>query len=112
MNVAFDRAHQLGWASEQAADPVETHLRRAIEEVGYSVHDAIDLLRMWRDFKRAAEPDLSQPAIWAAGCELADTRFRNEDLDVKVLAKSYRVMPRAIEEAADRIEDTLRERDS
>jgi hypothetical protein len=112
MNVAFDRAHQLGWASEQPADAVEGYLRKAIEEVGYSVHDTIDLIRMWRDFKEAAQPDLSQPAIWAAGCELADTRFRNEDLDVKVLAKSYRVMPRAIEEAADRIEATVRERDA
>ncbi|MEB3223389.1 MAG: hypothetical protein VKS61_15040 [Candidatus Sericytochromatia bacterium] len=112
MNVAFDRAQQLGWASAEAADSVEAHLRRAIDEVGYSVHDAIDLIRMWRDFKEAASPDLTQPAIWAAGCELADTRFRNEDLDVKVLAKSYRVMPRAIEEAADQIEATVRARDA
>lgn len=112
LTVAFDRAQNLGWAHTEAADAVEGHLRRAVEEVGYSVHDTIDLIRMWREFKEAAQPDMAQPAIWAAGCELADTRFRNEDLDVKVLSKSYRVMPRAIEEAADQIEATVRSRDA
>lgn len=112
LTLAFDRAQNLGWATPEAADAVEGHLRRAVDEVGYSVHDTIDLIRMWREFKESAQPDLSQPAIWAAGCELADTRFRNEDLDVKVLAKSYRVMPRAIEQAADQIEATMRSRDA
>jgi hypothetical protein len=108
--IAFEKAQGLGWASE-AADPVEALLRRAVEDVGYSVHDAIDLFRIWRDFKAQADPDLAQPAIWAAGVELADTRYRNEDLDPKVLAKSYGVMPRAIEAAADEIEAALKARD-
>ena len=109
--VAFEKAQGLGWASDEAADPVEALLRRAVEDVGYAVHDAIDLFRLWRDFKDQADPDLAQPAIWAAGVELADTRYRNEDLEVKVLAKSYGVMPRAIEAAADQIEAALRARD-
>ena len=109
--VAYDKAQGLGWAHEQAADPVEALLRRAVEDVGYAVHDAIDLFRLWRDFKDHADPDLAQPAIWAAGVELADTRYRNEDLEVKVLAKSYGVMPRAIEAAADEIEAALKARD-
>jgi hypothetical protein len=72
------------------------------------VHDTIDLFRLWRDFKAAADPDLSQPGIWAAGVELADSRYRNEDVDIKVLSKSYGVFPRAIEGAADQIDETLR----
>lgn len=111
LTIAFEKAQALGWASEEPADPVEALLRRAVEDVGYSVHDAIDLFRLWRDFKDQADPDLAQPAIWAAGVELADTRYRNEDLEVKVLAKSYGVMPRAIEAAADEIEAALRARD-
>lgn len=109
--VAFDKAQGLGWATPEAPDAVEALLRKSVEEVGYSVHDAIDLIRLWRDFKDQAEPDLAQPAIWAAGVELADTRYRNEDLEVKVLAKSYGVMPRAIEAAADEIEAALKARD-
>lgn len=111
LTMAFDKAQALGWAHAEAADPVEALLRRAVEDVGYAVHDAIDLFRLWRDFKDQADPDLAQPAIWAAGVELADTRYRNEDLDVKVLAKSYGVMPRAIEGAADAIEAALKARD-
>lgn len=110
LTMAFDKAQALGWSAD-AADPVEALMRRAVEDVGYAVHDAIDLFRLWRDFKDQADPDLSQPAIWAAGVELADTRYRNEDLDVKVLAKSYGVMPRAIEGAADAIEAALKARD-
>lgn len=105
---AFEKATHLGWAEALAPDPVEARLRAAIQEVGYSVHDAIDLFRLWRDFKGATDPDLSQPGIWAAGIELADGRYRNEDVDVKVLAKSYGVMPRAIEGAADQIDEALR----
>ncbi|MFN3432017.1 MAG: hypothetical protein ACK46X_18965, partial [Candidatus Sericytochromatia bacterium] len=62
----------------------------------------------WRDFKAAVDPDLSQPGIWAAGVELADSRYRNEDVDLKALSKSYGVFPRAIEGAADQIDETLR----
>ncbi|MEB3197473.1 MAG: hypothetical protein VKP62_09750 [Candidatus Sericytochromatia bacterium] len=111
MTVAFDKAAGLGFSAAPPGDAVEAHLRKAVLEVGYGVHDTIDLFRLWREFKAQAQPDLSQPAIWAAGLELADTRFRNEDLDVKVLAKSYRVMPRAIEQAADQIEQSLRAKD-
>lgn len=105
---AFEKASHLGWATGNAPDPVEARLRAAVQEVGYGVHDTIDLFRLWRDFKAAADPDLSQPAIWAAGVELADARYRNEDVDVKVLAKAYGVFPRAIEGAADQIDEALR----
>ncbi|MFP5503108.1 MAG: hypothetical protein ACLGIN_11520 [Candidatus Sericytochromatia bacterium] len=104
---AFEKATHLGWAG-LPADPVEAHLRRAIEEVGYSVHDAVDLLRLWREFKALAGPDMAQPGIWAAGVELLDCRYRNEDPDVKALAKSYKAMPYAIEQAAAQIDETLR----
>jgi hypothetical protein len=106
--MAFDRAQHLGWGEAEARDAVEALLRKAVVDVGYSVHDTIDLFRLWRDFVEAAKPDLAQPAIWAAGIELADSRYRNENLDVKVLSKSYGVMPRAIEQAADQIDGTLR----
>jgi hypothetical protein len=106
---AFEKASHLGWATGNAPDPVEARLRAAVQEVGYSVHDTIDLFRLWRDFKAAADPDLSQPGIWAAGVELADGRYRNEDVDVKVLAKAYGVFPRAIEGAADQIDEALRQ---
>ncbi|MNS40819.1 hypothetical protein D3C72_731510 [compost metagenome] len=105
---AFEKASHLGWAEGNAPDPVEARLRAAVVEVGYSVHDAIDLFRLWRDFKQATDPDLSQPGIWAAGVELADSRYRNEDVDIKALAKSYGVFPRAIEGAADQIDEALR----
>jgi hypothetical protein len=105
--VAFDKAQNLGWSDAPPGDAVEVHLRQAVMHVGYSVHDTIDLFRLWREFKAVAAPDLSQPSIWAAGLELADTRLRNEDVDVKILAKSYRVMPRAIEDAAREIEAAL-----
>jgi hypothetical protein len=108
MIMAFDRAQHLGWGDAPPRDEVEGLLRKAVQEVGYSVHDTIDLFRLWRDFANAAQPDLAQPAIWAAGLELADSRYRNENLDVKVLSKSYGVMPRAIEDAADTIDETLR----
>jgi hypothetical protein len=108
MIMAFDRAQHLGWGDAPPRDEVEGLLRRAVHDVGYSVHDTIDLFRLWRDFANAAKPDLAQPAIWAAGVELADSRYRNENLDVKVLSKSYGVMPRAIEDAADRIDEALR----
>ncbi|MDB5097956.1 MAG: hypothetical protein JWM80_2377 [Cyanobacteria bacterium RYN_339] len=108
MIMAFDRAQHLGWGDAPARDGVEALLRRAVNDVGYSVHDTIDLFRLWRDFSNAAKPDLAQPAIWAAGLELADSRYRNENLDVKVLSKSYGVMPRAIEDAAETIDETLR----
>lgn len=105
--MAFDKAQNLGWSEVAPPDEVEENLRRAVFHVGYSVHDTVDLFRLWREFKAAASPDLTQPTIWAAGVELADTRLRNENVDVKILAKSYRVMPRAIEQAADEIESTL-----
>lgn len=105
--MAFDKAQNLGWSDTPPADEVEAHLRKAVFHVGYSVHDTVDLFRLWREFKAAASPDLSQPSIWAAGIELADTRLRNENLDIKVLAKSYRVMPWAIEQAANEIESVL-----
>lgn len=110
--MAFDRAQHLGWGDVPARDEVEGLLRKAVLDVGYSVHDTVDLFRLWRDFKAAESPDISQPAIWAAGIELADSRYRNENLDVKVLAKSYGVMPRAIEGAADRIDEVLRALDA
>jgi hypothetical protein len=108
MIMAFDRAQHLGWGDTPPRDEVEGLLRRAVHDVGYSVHDTIDLFRLWRDFATTAKPDLAQPAIWAAGVELADSRYRNENLDVKILAKSYGVMPRAIEGAADQIDEALR----
>lgn len=110
--MAFDRAQHLGWGEAEPRDPVEGLLRKAVVDVGYSVHDTIDLFRLWRDFMRAANPDLAQPAIWAAGVELADSRYRNENLDVKVLSKSYGVMPRAIESAADQIDEALKALDA
>ncbi|HEY9721405.1 MAG TPA: hypothetical protein V6D47_05300 [Oscillatoriaceae cyanobacterium] len=107
---AYEHARDLGFVGEPA-DDVEARLRAAIEEVGYSVHDTIDLLRLWREFKELAEPDISQPSIWAAGVELLDSRYRNENLELKVLARSHGVMPRAIEDAADAIDAALRAHD-
>ena len=106
--MAFDRAQHLGWGDTGPADGVEVLLRKAVTDVGYSVHDTVDLFRLWREFKREASPDITTPAIWAAGIELADSRYRNENLDVRQLAKSYGVMPRAIEAAADELDAALR----
>lgn len=106
--MAYDSAKNLGWATPEPPDAVEGYLRSAVEEVDYSVHDAIDLFRLWREFKTAENPDLSQPGIWAAGVELADCKLRNENPDLKALAKSYRVMPWAIESAANQIEETMK----
>lgn len=105
--MAYDSAKNLGWATPEPPDAVEGYLRSAVEEVGYSVHDTIDLFRLWREFKNAEHPDLAQPGIWAAGVELADCKLRNEAPDLKALAKSYRVMPWAIEEAAKQIEAVM-----
>lgn len=108
---AYEHARDLGFAGEPA-DAVEGRLRGAIDEVGYSVHDTIDMVRLWREFKTLAQPDISQPSIWAAGVELLDSRYRNENLEIKVLARSYGVMPKAIEGAADAIDAALREADA
>lgn len=100
---AYESAAALGWASPPP-DEVEARLRRAIEEVGHKVQDAVDLIRLWRDFKEEAQPSLEQPAIWAAGVELLDGRYHHEDVDLKALARHHGVLPRAIEAAADEIE--------
>lgn len=106
--MAYDSAKNLGWATPEPPDAVEGYLRASVVEVGYSVHDTIDLFRLWRDFKTAENPDLAQPGIWAAGVELADAKLRNENPDLKMLAKSYRVMPWAIENAAQQIEAAMK----
>jgi hypothetical protein len=105
--MAFERAQTLGWGPNPPEDEVETLLRKTVMEFAYGVHDALDLFRIWRDFKRTAQPDLSQPAIWAAGVELIDLRYRNESVDVLMLARSYGVMPAAIEGAAQQIDETM-----
>lgn len=107
----YDQAKKYMGTKPTTADVVEAFLWGAVREVGYAVHDAVDLVKIWREFKALAAPDLAQPAIWAAGVELADARYRNEDPDVKVLAKAYRVLPHAITQAADRIQEVLRAKD-
>lgn len=101
---AYEKATELAPWATPAPDEVEARLRKAIEEVGHSVQDAVDLIRTWREFKAGADPSLDQPAIWAAGVELLDGRYHHEDVDLKQLARHHGVLPRAIEAAADEME--------
>lgn len=103
----YDQAKKYMGTKPGGADVVEAFLWAAVREVGYAVHDTVDLVKIWRDFKAAASPDLAQPAIWAAGVELADMRYRNEEPDVKALAKAYGALPHGITQAADRIQEAL-----
>jgi hypothetical protein len=60
---------QLPFQTEAVRDPVETLLLPGLQARSYGLVSLVGGRRLWRDFRKKAEPDLGKPAAWAAAAE-------------------------------------------
>lgn len=74
-------------------------------------YGALSLLcawRLWQDFERAAEPDASSPAAWAAAGEFAINEQTLRELTQAAVGKHYGVGLTAMLPRIRRIKESLR----
>jgi hypothetical protein len=65
----FAGALQLPLQEQAIQDPVESLLLPGLQARSYGLYSLIGGRRLWRDFRKKAEPDLDNPAAWAAAAE-------------------------------------------
>jgi hypothetical protein len=72
------------------ADEVERLLLPGLQERNFGFVSLIRGRRLWRDFKAAAKPDLSQPAAWAAAAEFVLSEQEQRDVTQAAAGRHYK----------------------
>lgn len=65
----FAGALQLPLQEQALKDPVEALLLPGLQARSYGLHSLVGGRRLWRDFRKKANPNLDNPAPWAAAAE-------------------------------------------
>lgn len=65
----FAGALQLPLREEALRDPVEALLLPGLQARSYGLESLVGSRRLWRDFRKKADPKLDKPAAWAAAAE-------------------------------------------
>lgn len=89
------------------ADAVEELLLPGLQHRTYGVMSLLRGRSLWRDFKAAAQPELSRPAAWAAAVEFIMSEQDMRNITQAATGKSYRVSLSSLVPRIKQIKKTL-----
>ncbi len=82
---------QLTALPDSLQDDVETLVHAGMQERGYGLLPLLYSLRLWRDFKTTAPPDIDRPAGWAAAVEYIMSEQSLRDQTQAAVSRPYHV---------------------
>lgn len=88
-------------------DDVESLFVPCMQEVGFGLWELTSALRLWRDFKKKANPSYRKPGVYAAAVEYAMILFGFYEGSQAEIGKAYRVSGGTVGAKFQEIERTL-----
>ena len=104
----FGGALQIPLRPEGMQDGVERLLLPGLQHRTYGLLSLVAGRRLWRDFKKKARPNLSQPAVWAACAESIISEQSMRDQTPAATGQCYHVPLNAMLPRLRQIKETLR----
>ena len=80
---------QLEPLESASLDPVEARLVPGLQEAGIGLHLIERSIHLWRTYSEAAEPDLGDPAAWAAALHLVLLLLEEQEPDPELVVGFY-----------------------
>jgi hypothetical protein len=98
---------RLPFQSGVMADDVEALLLPGLQERSFGFMSLVRGRRLWRDFKAAAEPDLAQPAAWAAAAEFVLSEQEQRNVTQAATGRQYKTSLGAVAGRVKQIKNAL-----
>jgi len=98
---------QIPLQATAMADAVEELLLPGLQHRTYGVMSLLRGRRLWRDFRAAAQPDLGQPAGWAAAVEFIISEQNMRSRTQAAAAKNYKISLSTLAPRVRQIKKTL-----
>ncbi len=98
---------QLPLQDQASRDPVEALLLPGLQARSYGLVSLVGGRRLWRDFRKKADPDLAKPAAWAAAAEFLMAEQGMREQTQAVVGSYYGVNLTTVLPRIGRIKKTL-----